>query len=274
MRFLSENRRQRAFTLIESMTAVALLAFICAGVWLVLERCTSAAADTTQQMRAFEIAHENMEKILASDSVQESTEYGISEKFPEIRWQNTIESFSSPVGSNTWVRAVCSAEYTDTEGTLKKVELTNWLTMLSDEQANQLAANSELQKKAIAKYTLATEDLAAEYAGVTVETVKQWVKNGMPMTDDGSYIKPWLDLYLQTDGKPSQQDRQNLLAKYPELSASKPQNTSQNPSTSSGTQTPESQAQPGSTGSDSETPSDGIDPETQKIIDDLMKQRP
>ena len=81
---------RKAFTLIESMAAIALLAFICVSVWVVLERCTAAAVDSTQRMRAFEIARDNMEKLLGADSVQESTEYGTSEKYPDIRWQTAV----------------------------------------------------------------------------------------------------------------------------------------------------------------------------------------
>ncbi len=141
------HARQRAFTLVESMAAVTLLAFIGISVWVVLERCTASAADSVQRMRAFEIARENMEKILGLDSVQEMTEYGTSEKFPDIRWQTTIESFYEPATSQMWVRAVCSAEYTDTSGEPQNVELTNWLTKLSNAQMTQLTQKSELQKQ-------------------------------------------------------------------------------------------------------------------------------
>ena len=79
-----------------------------------------------------------------------------------------------------------------------------------------------MQKQQIVKYIIATEELAAEYAGVDAETIQQWVKNGMPMTEAGEYLKPWLDLYLQTNGNPTEQDRQSTLAEYPELSITRP----------------------------------------------------
>jgi prepilin-type N-terminal cleavage/methylation domain-containing protein len=271
------SKKNGGFTLIESMAAIALLAFICVSVWVVLERCTAAAVDSTQRMRAFEIARDNMEKLLGADSVQESTEYGTSETFPDIRWQTTVESFSEPLTSNMWVRGVCSAEYTDSAGTTQNVELTNWLTNISDAQTKQLAERSELQKTILAKHILATEELAAEFAGVNTKTIQQWVKNGMPMTDDGQYLKPWLDLYLQTNGNPTNQDRQDTLAKFPELSASRPKKATQDKLT-----TPESQS-PGTPGTqkqeqkqgqpDSQTESpDQIDPELQEQINQLMKE--
>jgi type II secretory pathway pseudopilin PulG len=265
--------RHRAFTLVESMAAIALLAFICAGIWLVLERCTASAADSVQRMRAFEIARDNMEKLLGAESVQETTEYGISEKFPDIRWQTTVESFYDPITSGMWVRGVCSAEYTDSAGTPQTVELVNWLTGLSSEQTKQLMDRLEQQKKILAKHLIETEELAAEFAGVSSKTIQQWVKNGMPMTDDGQYLKPWLDLYLQTNGNPTEQDRNDLLVKYPELSAARPKKTTQDQSTTTETKTPETQKSPGSNDIDSETPSTELDPETQKIFDDLMKEQ-
>jgi prepilin-type N-terminal cleavage/methylation domain-containing protein len=267
----------RAFTLIESMAAIALLAFICASVWLVLERCTAAAADSTQRMRAFEIARDNMEKLLGSDSVQESTEYGTSEKFPDIRWQTTVESFSEPLTSRTWVRGVCSAEYTDSTGTAQIVELTNWLTHLSDAQMKQLMEMSEQQKKVLAKHILATEELAAEFAGVSTKTIQQWVKNGMPMTQDHEYLKPWLDLYLQTNGNPTDQDMQDTLAKFPELSATRPAKPAQDkpttPGSQPGSQSPETPGAQKQVQPNPETASpEEIDPELQRQIDQLMRE--
>ena len=269
------GKKHRAFTLAESMAAVTLLAFIGISVWVVLERCTASAADATQRMRAFEIARENMEKILGLDSVQETTEYGTSEKFPDIRWQTTIESFYESATSQMWVRAVCSAEYTDTTGEPKNVELTNWLTRLSNTQMKQLAEKSELQKQQIAKHIISTEELAAEFAGVTVETIKQWVKNGMPMTEAGEYLKPWLDLYLRTDGNPTEEDKQSTLTEYPELSITKPKKATSDKTTTPDSQksgVPGSQAQPGTNSPGTEpTAPDDTDPKMKKQIDALLR---
>jgi hypothetical protein len=267
--------RHRAFTLAESMAAVTLLAFIGISVWVVLERCTASAANSIQRMRAFEIARENMEKILGLDSVQETTEYGTSEKFPDIRWQTTIESFYEPATSHMWVRAVCSAEYTDTSGEPQNVELTNWLTRISDAQMKQVTQKSELQKQQITKYIIATEELAAEFAGVTVETIKQWVKNGMPMTDAGEYLKPWLDLYLRTDGNPTEEDRQSTLTEYPELSITKSKKATADKTATPDSQKPGepgSQTQPGTDSSDAKpTAPDDTDPNMKKQMDDLLR---
>jgi prepilin-type N-terminal cleavage/methylation domain-containing protein len=269
--------RHRGFTLVESMASVALLAFIGASVWLVLEQCTVSAADSIQRMRAFEIAHENMEKLLGLDSVQEKTEYGISEKFQDIRWQTSVESFYEPATSSMWARAVCSAEYTDSGGETKNVELTCWLTGLTAAQSQQLAARLAMQNKLLARHIIATEELAAEYAGVDAKTIQQWVKNGMPMTESGEYLKPWLDLYLQTNGNPTEQDRQDTLAEYSELSITKPKKATKDGLITPGSQppaTPEPQVQPDSDSSNPETTTpQELDPKLQKEIDELMKKQ-
>jgi type II secretory pathway pseudopilin PulG len=244
----TRHTRQVGFTLIESMTAAALLVFIGASVWIVLDRCMVSAADATQRVRAFEIARENMEKLIGTDTVQETTEYGASEKFPDIRWQSTIESFYDAQSTGMWVRAVSRAEYTDTAGETKAVEFTHWLTALSPEQAQQLMERREKQQQELAKHIIETEELAAQYAGVNVETIREWVKNGMP-TPDGAYIKPWLDLYLSTDGKPTPAEKQEVISLYPELGM--PGQSATRPSGET-TETKE----PGKTGPDTEKDSD------------------
>ena len=217
-----EHRASRtAFTLIEAMTAVLLLAFIGSSVWIVLERCMISAADSTQRMRAFEIARDNLEKLLGSASVEIMTDFGISEKFPDIRWQTTIEDFYEPISSRMWVRAVASAEYTDTAGETQSVELTHWLTDLTDEQMQQLAASKAVQEKQLEQFTIETEELAAQYAGVNVQTIREWVKNGMPVGSEGAFLKPWLELYGLTDGNPTELDKRELIDRYPGLGSPK-----------------------------------------------------
>jgi hypothetical protein len=215
------------------MTACVLLAFIGSSVWVVMDRCMISAADTTQRMRAFVIAQDNMEKLLIAESVEEMIEYGVSEKFPDIRWQTAVESFYEPLGSRMWVRAVCSAEYTDAAGETKTVELTHWLTDLTNEQLQQMTERTQLQRQQLARHIIETAGLAAQYAGVDVSTIRQWVRNGMPTTADGSYLKPWLDTYLRTDGKPTVQDKQDAITEYPELAAAQGKITGVSPDSDS-----------------------------------------
>jgi len=198
----------KAFTLIEVMAALIILAIISSSVLVVINRCVASMADSALQMQAFEVARENMEKLLASDSVEESVEFGESDKYPEIKWQTTVETFYEPITARMWVRAVCSAEYNDIKGEPQTVELTHWLTDVTKEQLVAIMEQQGKQQEDLpADQIIKTIEEAAQYAGVDVQTIQQWMDNGMLTTEDGAFIKSNLDLYKQTDGKPSDQEK-------------------------------------------------------------------
>lgn len=141
--------RHSAFSLIEAVAAVAVLAIIVSTVLVIFSRCSASAANSTLKMQAFDVARENMEALLAAEFLSEQTEYGYSEIYPAILWTNRVETFFEPFGQKMWLRAVCSAEYEDPAGELKQVELTHWLTKLSDKQIGQiLDAKKLLEAKA------------------------------------------------------------------------------------------------------------------------------
>jgi len=167
-----------------------------------------SAADVTLQMQAFEIARENMEQLISTDSVKEYTDFGYSEEHPQIQWQTTVESFFEPITDRLWIQAVCAAEYLDSKGEPKRVELTHWLTDLSTKQILELIKERKKQQDYLALIGQLIETLleAAEYAGVDEETVEQWADNGMPVTEDGYFIKAYIDLYKRTNGNPSAEE--------------------------------------------------------------------
>ena len=156
---LQHKYYRRACSLVEAVTSLIILAFISSSVLVVINRCVAATADSVLRMQAFEVARENMEMLLALDSVEEVVEYGYSEKYPEIQWQTTVESFSapSPVFSKPstlgWVRAICSAEYVDTDGEEQKVEMVHWLTSLTQKQMQQIAEEKRLEEEMLAQMT-------------------------------------------------------------------------------------------------------------------------
>ncbi len=197
-----------AFTLGEVVVALAILALISSSVLVVIGRCAASAADSELRMQALEVARENMEALLASDSVKETIEYGQSDKYPEIEWQTVVETFYEPITARMWIRGVCSAEYNDTEGELQTVELTHWLTDLTREQLLQIMNNAEQEREDLTGELIETVEEAAEYAGVEAETIEQWLENGMLTTEDGSFVRKNLDIYRQNDGNPSPEDQQ------------------------------------------------------------------
>ncbi len=199
--------KERAFSLVEVLTALAILALISSGVLVVIDRGATFAADSVLRMRAFEVARENMEKLLASTAVKESVEYGESDKYPDVAWRTVVETFYEPITARMWVRGVSSAQYSDPNGQEQTIELEHWLTDVTKEQLLQLAGREEEGQDTLAGELIETLESAAEYAGVAPEAVEQWLANGMQIMEDGSFVKSNLDLYKRTNGSPSEEEK-------------------------------------------------------------------
>jgi len=216
------RRKDRGFSLAEIVAALTILAIITSGVVVVIQRCTTSAADLSLKTQAFEVARDNMEKLLSTEVAGEMIEYGASEKYPGINWEMVVETFREPLNSDMWVRAVSSAEYTDLQGEICKVELTNWLTDVSEKLQKKIVEQKQKDEEQVS-VAMSLEE-AAEYVGVDVETIKQWIRNGMHVTEDGGIPLTELDLYLVTDGRPTFEDR---IAAKKEIS---PDNIKEKPS--------------------------------------------
>jgi prepilin-type N-terminal cleavage/methylation domain-containing protein len=129
---------RRAFSLIEVSVALVIVGMIAASVLVIINRAVDTVVDWQTKMEAFEIARENMEKLLAQSSLSDMVKYGVSEKNPDIKWETTVESFYEPVSDRMWMRAVCTAQFPGSSGEEQKIELTHWLTSLSKEQIQQI----------------------------------------------------------------------------------------------------------------------------------------
>jgi type II secretory pathway pseudopilin PulG len=136
-----------AFTMIEVTVALIILGMITATVLVVINRAIDTVVQWQTKMQAFDIARENMEKILARSAVSDSVEYGISEENSDIKWETTVESFYEPITNNMWIRAVCSAKFIDNNGEEQKIELTHWLTSLNKEQVLQILEQKQREKE-------------------------------------------------------------------------------------------------------------------------------
>ena len=132
------KRRCKAFTLVEVIAATTIIGIIASSIMVVFIRCTSAVRDSNRRMQALEVARENMETLLGKESVSEQVVYGYSDKYPSIQWMNRVETFYEPVRQRMWLRAICSAQYKDSDGETKSVEFTHWLTKLNKKQIQQI----------------------------------------------------------------------------------------------------------------------------------------
>ena len=207
----------KGFSLPEVVAALMILALISSSVLVVMNRCMASAADSALRMQAFEVARENMEALLSKDSVSEMAEFGSSDKYPEIQWQTTVEMFYEPITARAWIQGICSAEYTDTSGDVQTVELMHWLTDVTKQQLLEILSQEQKRQKQLAFLVVGTIEEAAEYAGVDVETVQQWVDNGMLKTEDDSFVKNNLDLYKDTGGNPPPEVKKQQVKSDTEL---------------------------------------------------------
>ena len=140
--------------MIEVSVALIILGMITATVLVIINKAVDTVVVWQTKMQAFEIIRENMEQILAKPSVSDMLEYGESEINPDITWETVIESFYEPITNKLWIRAVCSAEFPDPNGQPQKIELTQWLTGLSEKQIMQILE----QKKKLTEYEATFED--------------------------------------------------------------------------------------------------------------------
>ena len=124
-----------------------ILSSILATTLVVMNRCIEAVIDLRSRERAFELARENLELLLTGTKVQDSLEYGFDELNPDIQWQLAVEPFYEPVSNRMWIRAVSSAEYTDSKGEIQTLELEHWITGLNAQQIKMIQAQQKLEEE-------------------------------------------------------------------------------------------------------------------------------
>ncbi len=144
---LRHKTSRRAFTLIEVVATLLILTAISTSVLVVMDQCIAATMDMELMTQAFEIARENMERLLAEPTVSEMTEFGYDEMNPDLEWELIVEPFYEPIKNKMWVQAISAVSFTDSKGEFQTVELTHWLTDLSDSQIALIDKQNELEQE-------------------------------------------------------------------------------------------------------------------------------
>jgi len=155
---LIRRKNRPAFTLIEVVTAIAILAAIITSVLVVMDRAIATTIDTELKMQAFNLARENMEILLASNTISDMVEFGADEMNPNLEYRIVVESFSEPVTSKMWVRAICSASYTGSTGETQTIELTHWLNSLTSTQIKQINDQKRREQEYLYQFGLSGEN--------------------------------------------------------------------------------------------------------------------
>jgi prepilin-type N-terminal cleavage/methylation domain-containing protein len=212
----ADRQIEAGFTLLEVLAALAILALTSSSVLIVIDRCVASASDLTLRMETFELVRENLEKILVLDAVEETVDYGTSEKYSGISWQTVIEGFPEPVTGQMWVRAVCSADYIDSKGQTQKVELVHWLSQLTDQQAGLLVGQKDLEKLEMEQF-MKTDEEAASYAKVDTDTIRKWVADGLVKTQDDQFLRYNLDVFIRSKGSPTPEQKAEQVESVQEL---------------------------------------------------------
>ncbi len=135
---------RKGFSLIEAVAALGVLAVITSSVLVIVDQCMNSTADMKLRRNAFEIVRENMEILLTEKTVAEKSEFGVSERYPAIEWQTTIEMFMPQGSSDKWLKAICSSQYYDSKDEAQTVEFTAWLTMLSKRDVLKIQKNRKI----------------------------------------------------------------------------------------------------------------------------------
>lgn len=191
---------RRGFTLVEVLVAMILLGLIGSRVVMTIDRCMDATQELTLRRQAFAVARENLEQVLTRLSLEESVEQGVSDQFPAITWETTLETFGEPASGKTWARVICSASFEDENTEPQTVELVHWLTEvkedgMGDPNGTEGAADREF-----------TYDEALDYTGVDEATFAQWVEAGLKQAADGSFIEYNLDIFIRANGQPTEEE--------------------------------------------------------------------
>ena len=131
--------------MVEVVAALVLLSIILSSVMVLMNRYVDSVIDLQLREEAFELARGNMEQLLAETKLSDTVEFGDSEINQDIEWQTLVEPFYEPITNRMWIRAVCSAGFTDSKGEFENIELEHWITNLTAAQIKQILSQQQVE---------------------------------------------------------------------------------------------------------------------------------
>jgi prepilin-type N-terminal cleavage/methylation domain-containing protein len=197
---LKHVRYRNGFTLVEVTAAMLLLGLLIASSLTLTNRYIDTVIDMQMRGQAFEIARSNMERLLSENTLPEMNEYGIHEFYPELDWETMVEPFYEPVTNRMWIRAVCSAGFTDTKGERQDVELEHWIANLTPDQIRMIRA----QQKAEEEYMKLLQ--GGELTDTQKATVAFMLQEGLDVEAYRKFIKSQLRRKMEYLSKNSMYD--------------------------------------------------------------------
>jgi len=141
--------KPKGFSLVELVAAVVILGLICTGALVIINNSMEKGSDLMWRAKAFDVARENMEALLAKDSLTSETDQGFDEIYPDILWETKVDTTMQE--DIMWVEAVSTASYIDSAGEEQTVELSHWLTSLSKETMKQIMKQQQLEAEWLAE---------------------------------------------------------------------------------------------------------------------------
>lgn len=127
------------------MAAVTILVIITVSILTITDKCVESMIDNELKIQAFKIARQNMESLLSESSVSEMIEFGSLEENPGIEWELKVEASMDTPGNEWWLKAISTASYPSPGGDREYIELTHWLTDLTDAQVKQIEKQRQLE---------------------------------------------------------------------------------------------------------------------------------
>ncbi len=182
------------FTLIEALTALVIVGFICGTVLVVINDCVDSISDQSSRLEAIEVARENIEFLISQSMLKESVETGISEVYPGIEWVMSVEVVQFPMTNKLWMKAVSSANFYNSNNELEEIKFERWLAPLTAQQEKLIMNDRQREQDYLSELELEQQAEAQRQAELQEEMQQtEEQQQGQDLNGRNSLDIPGLD---------------------------------------------------------------------------------